>query len=130
MPNRRQTALASISFHGLLRGMGAIGAFAPHLSDTTHLKASQTALLVVAPALLGALTRIPRGILADRFGGPRHLLDPVAAAALPVWIVPQQATCSSQKSSNDCQVVMDKGSDFQLLSVVLGDRFPGAMTAN
>src|SRR5450759_2053166 len=91
MPNRRQTALASISFHGLLRGMVAIGAFAPHLSDTTHLKASQTALLVVAPALLGALTRIPMGILADRFGGPRHLLDPVAAVGEEILIAPVSA---------------------------------------
>ena len=38
-------------------------------TDLYKLSASQTALLVAVPVLLGSLARLPMGMLTDRFGG-------------------------------------------------------------
>jgi NNP family nitrate/nitrite transporter-like MFS transporter len=46
-----------------------IGAFAPQFGQALHLTGTATALLVAVPLLTGAVSRIPMGMLADRFGG-------------------------------------------------------------
>ena len=51
-------------------------------------------MLVAIPVLLGSLARIPMGILTDRFGGRAIFSILMAAVAIPVWMVPQQATYS------------------------------------
>src|SRR5215467_8233853 len=94
MPNRLHVALGTISFTVCFAAWGLIGAFAPHFRETYHLSPSETALLIAVPVLLGALARIPMGILTDRFGGRAIFSILMATVALPVWFVPQQANYS------------------------------------
>jgi hypothetical protein len=56
---------------------GVISAFAPHFRQTFLLSATQTALLIAVPVLLGSLARIPMGMLADRFGGRMVFTSPL-----------------------------------------------------
>jgi hypothetical protein len=49
--------------------MGSHQCLAPQFRQQFHLSATQTAFLVAVPVLLGALARLPIGMLADRFGG-------------------------------------------------------------
>lgn len=93
--NRRHVALGTISFIVCFAAWGLIGAFAPRFRDAYHLDASQTALLVAVPVLLGALARIPMGILTDRYGGRAVFAILMAAVAIPVWIAPAQPTYTS-----------------------------------
>jgi NNP family nitrate/nitrite transporter-like MFS transporter len=92
MPNARHVALATLSFTVCFAAWGLIGAFAPRFRDALGLSASETALLVAVPVLLGSLARIPMGILTDRFGGRAIFSILMAVVALPVWIVPEQHT--------------------------------------
>jgi NNP family nitrate/nitrite transporter-like MFS transporter len=94
MVNRRHIALGTISFTVCFAAWGLIGAFAPRFREAFHLTPSETALLVAIPVLLGSLARIPMGILTDRFGGRAIFSILMAAVAIPVWIVPQQASYS------------------------------------
>src|SRR6266700_5657020 len=94
MPNARHVSLGTISFTVCFAAWGLIGAFAPRFREALGLTASETALLVAVPVLLGALARIPMGVLTDRFGGRAVFSILMAAVALAVWFVPQQATYS------------------------------------
>jgi len=94
MGNRRHVALGTISFTVCFAAWGLIGAFAPRFRDAYRLTASQTALLIAVPVLLGALARIPMGMLTDRFGGRAIFSVLMAAVAVPVWIAPLQTTYS------------------------------------
>src|SRR6266567_6889817 len=91
---RRHLALATISFTLCFAAWGLISAFAPRFRTLFALSASQTALLVAVPVLLGSLARIPMGVLTDRFGGRAIFSVLMAAVAVPVWIVPQESTYS------------------------------------
>jgi NNP family nitrate/nitrite transporter-like MFS transporter len=95
MVNRRHVALGTTSFTVCFAAWGLIGAFAPRFREAFHLTPSETALLVAIPVLLGSLARIPMGILTDRFGGRAIFSILMAAVAIPVWIVPQQASYTS-----------------------------------
>ena len=66
---KRHLLLGTVSFTVCFAAWGLISAFAPHFRQQFHLSATQTAFLVAVPVLLGALARIPIGMLADRFGG-------------------------------------------------------------
>ncbi len=92
MASRRHIALGTISFTVCFAAWGLIAAFAPRFRETFHLTASQTALLVAIPVLLGSLARIPMGILTDRFGGRAVFFVLMASVAIPVWMVPDQST--------------------------------------
>ena len=92
MLNRRHVAVGTISFTICFAAWGLIGAFAPRFREILHLTASETALLVAVPVLLGSLARIPMGILTDRFGGRAVFSILMVAVAVPVWLVPQQPT--------------------------------------
>src|SRR5579864_5094701 len=92
MVNRRHVALGAISFTVCFAAWGLIGAFAPRFREAFHLSASETALLVAIPVLLGSLARIPMGILTDRLGGRAIFPVLMAVVAIPVWLVPLQAT--------------------------------------
>ena len=48
---------------------GLVGGLAPVFTELYGLTASQTALLVAVPVLLGSVARLPMGMLTDRFGG-------------------------------------------------------------
>ena len=95
MTNGRHVALGTVSFTVCFAAWGLIGAFAPRFREAFHLTASETALLVAVPVLLGSLARIPMGMLTDRFGGRAMFAILMAAVALPVWIVPQQTSYSA-----------------------------------
>jgi NNP family nitrate/nitrite transporter-like MFS transporter len=85
----RHIALGTISFTVCFAAWGLISAFAPRFREAMGLSASQTALLVALPVLLGSLARIPMGILTDRFGGRVVFSVLMAAVAVPVYLVPR-----------------------------------------
>ncbi len=84
----RNLAFATISMALAFAAWGLISAFAPTFRAEFGLNAQQTAFAVAVPVLLGALARIPMGLLTDRFGGRAmftllFLLTAVAAAIVP-----------------------------------------------
>ena len=85
----RHLALGTISFAICFAAWGLISAFAPMFRQRFHLTASETALLVAVPVLLGSLARIPMGMLTDRFGGRVMFAILVAFVVLPVMAVPK-----------------------------------------
>jgi MFS transporter, NNP family, nitrate/nitrite transporter len=87
-PERRNLVLATLSFAVCFAAWGSIGAFAPRFRQTFRLSATETALLVAIPVVLGALARIPMGMLADRFGGRAVFTALLAFSAIPVLLVP------------------------------------------
>src|SRR5207344_1507735 len=86
-----QLALSTISFAVCFTAWGLISAFAPRFRELFHLTASQTALLVAVPVLLGSLARLPMGILADRFGGRAVFAILMGLSAVAAWLVPLTA---------------------------------------
>jgi NNP family nitrate/nitrite transporter-like MFS transporter len=81
-------ALGTISFAVCFAIWGLISAFAPSFRTELGLSAGSTAFLVAVPVILGALARIPMGMLTDRFGGrivftALLLFSSGAAAAVP-----------------------------------------------
>ena len=65
----RALVLATISFTLSFAAWGLVGGLASVFTGLYRLSASQTALLVAVPVLLGSLARLPMGMLTDRFGG-------------------------------------------------------------
>src|SRR3954466_1429087 len=65
----RALVLATISFALSFAAWGLIGGLAAGFAGLYHLSASETALLVAVPVLLGSLARLPMGMLTDRLGG-------------------------------------------------------------
>src|SRR5688572_33445214 len=61
--------LATISFTVSFAAWGLVGGLASTFAGLYGLSASQTALLVAIPVLLGSLARLPMGMLTDWFGG-------------------------------------------------------------
>ncbi len=85
---RRALALATISFTLSFAAWGLVGGLAPIFADLYALTASQTALLVAVPVLLGSLARLPMGILTDRYGGRAVFAVLMLLSALAAWLVP------------------------------------------
>ena len=85
---KRHLLLGTISFTICFAAWGLISAFAPHFRQLFHLSATQTAFLVAVPVLLGALARLPIGMLADRFGGRSVFTVVMFFVAVPVALVP------------------------------------------
>ena len=85
----RHLALGAISFAICFAAWGLISAFAPLFRQQLHLTASQTALLVAVPVLLGSLARIPMGMLTDRFGGRITFALLLAFIVVPLLAVPR-----------------------------------------
>src|SRR5215472_13032140 len=86
--NNLQLTLGTISFAVCFAAWGLISAFAPRFREIFHLSATQTALLVVVPVLLGGLLRIVTGMLTDRFGGRLVFAALMLIVALPAYLVP------------------------------------------
>src|SRR6185312_4335133 len=91
-PSGRHLSLGTISFTVCFAAWGLISAFAPHFRQVLHLSATQTALLVAVPVLLGSLARIPMGMLTDRFGGRIVFSALTFFVALPLLLVPLAGT--------------------------------------
>jgi nitrate/nitrite transporter NarK len=88
----RHLTLGTVSFGICFAAWGLISAFAVRFRERLHLDATQTALLVAVPVLLGSLARLPVGILADRFGGRIVMSALMAVVAVPVYLVPSTST--------------------------------------
>ena len=66
---------------------GLIGALAPTFAQAYGLSAKAKSLMIAIPVLLGALGRIPAGMLADRFGGRRVFAALLLLAAIPAVLI-------------------------------------------
>lgn len=84
----RQLAAATISFALCFAAWGLISAFALTFGEIYKLSASQTALLVAVPVLLGSLARLPMGLLTDRFGGRTVFTALLLFSAIPPLLTP------------------------------------------
>jgi NNP family nitrate/nitrite transporter-like MFS transporter len=84
----RALALATVSFALTFAAWGLVGGLASVFANLYHLSASQTALLVAIPVLLGSIARFPMGILTDRYGGRGVFTVLLVVSALAAWIVP------------------------------------------
>src|SRR5437588_3802510 len=83
-----QLALGTVSFAVCFAAWGLISAFAPRFRETFHLSSTGTAFLVVVPVLLGALARVPMGMLVDLFGGRPVFALLMFVVAVPAALVP------------------------------------------
>lgn len=85
---KRQLLLGTVSFTVCFAAWGLIGAFAPRFREELHLTASQTALLIALPVILGALARVPMGLLTDRYKGRAVFTSLMLFAAIPPLLAP------------------------------------------
>ena len=84
----RALVLATISFTLCFAAWGLVGGLASVFAGLYGLNASQTALLVAVPVLLGSLARLPMGMLTDRFGGRLVFTALLAFSSLAAFVVP------------------------------------------
>ncbi len=84
----RQLVLGTISFAICFAAWGLMSAFAPRFREIYSLSASQTALLVATPVLLGSLARIPMGLLTDRWKGRAVFSGLLLFSAIPPFLAP------------------------------------------
>ena len=84
----RALILATMSFALSFAAWGLVGGLAPVFAGLYGLTASQTALLVAVPVLLGSLARLPMGMLTDRFGGRVVFTALLLVSAVAAWLVP------------------------------------------
>jgi MFS transporter, NNP family, nitrate/nitrite transporter len=66
---------------------GLIGALAPTFAQTYGLSGKAKSLLIAVPVLLGAVGRVPAGMLADRFGGRRVYAVLLLLSAIPAILI-------------------------------------------
>jgi NNP family nitrate/nitrite transporter-like MFS transporter len=91
-PPIRPLVIATVSFALSFAAWGLIGGLASVFTGLYSLTASQTALLVAVPVLLGSLARLPMGMLTDRFGGRTVFTALLAFSSLAAFIVPQTSS--------------------------------------
>ncbi|MCU1327368.1 MAG: major facilitator superfamily 1 [Bryobacterales bacterium] len=84
--------LGTVSFAVCFAAWGLIAAFAPRFRETYHLSATQSALLIALPVLLGSLARLPVGMLADRFGGRLVMSVLMMLVSVPAFLTPVAAS--------------------------------------
>jgi nitrate/nitrite transporter NarK len=94
-PDPRALFLATSAFALSFAAWGLVGALASTFADLYRLSASQTALLVAVPVLLGSVARLPMGMLTDRFGGRGMFTALLAVSALAAWLVPLTTSYAS-----------------------------------
>ena len=82
--NPRQLGLALASFTLCFYAWSLLGPLGPDLQDQLGLSDTQLALTVSIPVVLGALMRIPLGMLTDHFGGRRIFTLLMAFTPLPL----------------------------------------------
>jgi len=85
-------ALGTSSFAICFAAWGLIAAFAPRFREAFHLSATQAALMIAVPVLLGSLARLPVGMLADRFGGRLVFSLLMLLSAAPSFLTPMAET--------------------------------------
>ena len=90
--NWRALILATLSFAVSFAAWGLVGGLAPLFTDLYRLSASQTALLVAVPVLLGSVARLPMGMLTDRYGGRLMFTVLLTISAVAAWTVTLTST--------------------------------------
>jgi NNP family nitrate/nitrite transporter-like MFS transporter len=88
IPGRLHLTLGTVSFAVCFAAWGLTAAFAHRFRDGFHLSATQAALLVAVPVLLGSIARIPVGMLADRFGGRLVFPALMLLVSVPAFMMP------------------------------------------
>jgi NNP family nitrate/nitrite transporter-like MFS transporter len=88
----RHLALATSSFALSFVAWGLVSAFGVRFRERFGLDSTQTAFLIAVPVLLGALARLPMGMLTDRLGGRLVMSALLAVVAVPVYLVPAAAS--------------------------------------
>src|SRR5688572_16973206 len=91
----RALILATISFALSFAAWGLVGGLASVFTGLYRLTASETALLVAVPVLLGSLARLPMGMLTDRFGGRLVFTALLAFSSLAAFVVPMTGSYGS-----------------------------------
>jgi len=91
----RALVLATISFTLCFAAWGLIGGLASIFTGLYELTASQTALLVAVPVLLGSVARLPMGMLTDQFGGRVVFTALLAFSSIAAFVVPMTSSYSS-----------------------------------
>jgi NNP family nitrate/nitrite transporter-like MFS transporter len=89
MESTKQLTLGTVSLAVSFAAWGLISAFAPRFREVLHLTATQTALLVAVPVLLGSLARVPMGILTDIFGARPVFSVLMIVTAVPAFLIPR-----------------------------------------
>jgi MFS transporter, NNP family, nitrate/nitrite transporter len=79
----RALFLSTTAFAVSFAVWGLIAALAPTFTQIYGLSASGKSLLIAIPVLLGAIGRLPAGMLADRYGGRRVFAALLVISALP-----------------------------------------------
>jgi nitrate/nitrite transporter NarK len=95
----RALVLATISFTVSFAAWGLVGGLASTFTALYGLNASQTALLVAIPVLLGSLARLPMGMLTDRFGGRLVFAALLAFSGLAALVVSRTSSFSALLSA-------------------------------
>ena len=80
--------LATISFALSFAAWGLVGGLASVFAELYGLAASETALLVAVPVLLGSLARLPMGMRTDRVGSRFMFTLLMVVSAIAAWLVP------------------------------------------
>jgi ferredoxin len=81
-----QLSLGTLSFVVCFAAWGLVSSLAPRFREAFHLTATQTAFLIAVPVTLGALARIPMGMLTDLYGGRVVFTVLMVVAAIPpIW---------------------------------------------
>lgn len=83
----RALFLSTTSFAVSFAVWGLIGALAPTFAQAYGLSAKAKSLMIAIPVLLGALGRIPAGMLADRFGGRKVFSALLFVSAIPAVLI-------------------------------------------
>ncbi|MEZ7131649.1 nitrate/nitrite transporter [Nonomuraea sp. AD125B] len=83
----RNLVLATFAFAVTFWAWNLIGPLAATYNRRLGLTPTQTSLLVAIPVVVGALGRIPVGVLADRFGGRRMFAAVCFVSIVPVLFV-------------------------------------------
>ncbi len=83
----RALFLSTTAFAVSFAVWGLIGALAPTFAQTYGLSGKEKSLMIAIPVLLGALGRIPAGMLADRFGGRRVFALLLLFSAVPAVLI-------------------------------------------
>jgi MFS transporter, NNP family, nitrate/nitrite transporter len=83
----RALFLSTTAFAVSFAVWGLVGALAPTFAGAYQLSAKEKSLMIAIPVLLGALGRIPAGMLADRFGGRRVFALLLLFSAVPAALI-------------------------------------------
>jgi NNP family nitrate/nitrite transporter-like MFS transporter len=80
----RALVLATLAFGVCFYAWSLLGPLAPSLQKELGLSDLQSSIMVAVPVLLGAVLRVPLGLLTDRHGGRRTFTILMAVSVLPV----------------------------------------------